>query len=993
MALNKQGYNLNFAQGLDRKTDPKQVQVGKFLTLENSVFGDNGALSKRAGFPDITRLSTTDQKKLLTLNDNLLSVGPTLQSFNASTLTWIDKGSSPQINLSTEVLVSNTYNQLTSDIAIASNGLACTIYTNSTGSYYQITSIIDGSIIVNQTQIAASANNPRVVQLGSYFIIVYTTSTPSIRYIAIPVSNPASPLSAVNISTQVNATSAFDCKVANDRMFVTWNGNDVGGAVRTAYLTSTLSVSSAVIVSSESATLASVAVDTSVANPIIWASFYTGSVVKTIAYNYSNLSIVRAKTTIQTESNVVQLTSIAADNVLTVYYQKSNTYSYNSVRTDLLYKQTVPTSGSVGTQTLFQRAAGLASKPFTYADTNYMLISYESDFQPVYYLLTDAGNLVAKLAYQNGDGYASSAVLPNVQLYDGEFCTSYLVKNLIQAVSKEIAPDNPLPIYTQNGINLVKFELAQPQQYSVEIAKSLQMTGGMFWQYDGVKPVENGFMVYPENVTMSSTTGGSMTAQQYYYVFCYEWTDGQNILQRSAPSLPVGITLTTNTKVNINVPTLRQTYKTGNNPVRIVGYRWSTAQQLFYQFTSISSPTLNDTTVDSVLITDTLADSSILGNNLIYVTGGVLENVSPSGSNGITVFKNRVALIDAEDANLIRYSQPIVQNTPVEFNDALTIYVSPTDGAQGFTGNVKVLGSMDDKLIIFKSNSIYYVTGDGPDLTGGNNTFSEPTFITGTVGCMRPNSIALMPLGIMFQSDKGIWLLGRDLSTNYIGAAVEAYNGVEVVSALTIPGTTQVRMTLDNGVVLMYDYYYNQWGTFTNIPAISACLWQNRHTYLNAYGTVRQERPNTYLDGSNPVLLKFTTAWINLNALQGFQRAYYLTLLAEYFSPHKISVQMAYDYNPALVQNAIITPDNYNPAYGSDSLYGGSSPYGGSAALEKWRVFFDRQKCESFQITMVESFDPSFGTIAGKGFSMSGLNLVIGGKNNYPKTPASNSTS
>lgn len=61
----------------------------------------------------------------------------------------------------------------------------------------------------------------------------------------------------------------------------------------------------------------------------------------------------------------------------------------------------------------------------------------------------------------------------------------------------------------------------------------------------------------------------------------------------------------------------------------------------------------------------------------------------------------------------------------------------------------------DDKLIIFKPDAIYYVTGQGPDNTGGNNNFSDPIFITSTVGSSNDRSLTFIPAGIMFQSDKG----------------------------------------------------------------------------------------------------------------------------------------------------------------------------------------------------------------------------------------------
>ena len=87
--------------------------------------------------------------------------------------------------------------------------------------------------------------------------------------------------------------------------------------------------------------------------------------------------------------------------------------------------------------------------------------------------------------------------------------------------------------------------------------------------------------------------------------------------------------------------------------------------------------------------------------------------------------------------------------------------------------------------------------------------------------------LSLQPQGLMFEfaSEAGnqIWTLGRDLSTQYTGAPVEGLTtNATVKSAVNVPGTNQVRFTLDTGITLMYDYYYQQWGTFVNIPAISS---------------------------------------------------------------------------------------------------------------------------------------------------------------------------
>lgn len=454
-------------------------------------------------------------------------------------------------------------------------------------------------------------------------------------------------------------------------------------------------------------------------------------------------------------------------------------------------------------------------------------------------------------------------------------------------------------------------------------------------------------------------------------------------------SLPIAVSIGSDTiqtvdicSATIHIPTLRLTYKT-SNPVKAVIYRWSTAQQEYYQVTTIEAPLLNDTTVDAFTFTDTLADSEILGNSLIYVTGGVVEDVGAPASNIMTLWQTRLFLVDSEDQNLIWYSKQVIENTPVEMSDLFTIYIAPTIGASGSTGPITAMAAMDSYLIIFKKDAIYYVTGTGPDNTGANNLFSDPVFITSVVGCTNQQSIIFTPQGLMFQSDKGIWLLDRSLGTNYVGASVETLAlSANVLSSVLVPGTNQVRFTLDSNITLVYDYYYAQWSTFNNLFGISSCIQNSLHTFLDSFGRVFQETPGLYLDGTEPVLISFTTGWLNLVGITGYQRIYELGLLGTYFTPHLLEVQIAYDFgNP--IQQSTITPTNTTGVYGSDSLYGQTTPYGGPGNLEQWRIHAQRQKCQVFQVTVNEVFNPTFGNMAGQGLNISGIRCDIGVKKSY----------
>ena len=150
------------------------------------------------------------------------------------------------------------------------------------------------------------------------------------------------------------------------------------------------------------------------------------------------------------------------------------------------------------------------------------------------------------------------------------------------------------------------------------------------------------------------------------------------------------------------------------------------SNKTIFQVTTVNQPVLNDPTVDYITFTDTAADTSILGNSLIYTTGGVVEDIGAPACTTIGLFKSRLMLIDAEDNNLIWYSKPTIENTPVEMSDLFTLYLAPTISVSGSTGPTLAVSAMDDKFILFKKDAIYYLTGDGPDATGANSNFSDP---------------------------------------------------------------------------------------------------------------------------------------------------------------------------------------------------------------------------------------------------------------------------
>jgi len=1047
MALEKKTVSINFQKGIDTKPDPNQLEMGSFVDLENSVFDKLGQLTKRNGFGALTSLPSP-ANFLTTFKENLIAVGSKLQAYVKGSNTWVNSGTIQPLQLSTLPLVRNSVNQTQADSVVSTNGLVCTVYTETTGAStlykYVVADSTTGQNVVAPTVISSDPTygTPRVYLLGTYFIIVFTThpAAYNLSYIAVNTGTlTAGSSTVVSTSVTPSANLNFDGVVFNNTLYLAWVGAAASG-IKIASLTSTLVLSSSLNPdAAHSATVMSVTADATTS--LIWVSYYNFSTSSGYAFAVAanTMATYLAPTQIISFTAASNIASAATGGINTIFYETANVYSYDSsILSNFISSVTITNAGAVSAVVPIIKSLGLASKAFVVSGNVYFLGAYSSPYQKTYFLIPSSSatpnpKITAQLAYGNGGGYVTAG-LPSANVIGTTVQIAYLIADLVQSVNKGTAFADPTHtqtagIYTQTGVNLANFNFSTSTLATTEIGNNLNATCGYLVSYDGLTPVEHNFFLYPDSIEATwSATGGFMAANPsvgvntnaYYYQVLYRSTDAQGNVFRSACSIPIAVTTTgsgTAGSVTIYIPTLRVTFKTN---VIIEVYRWSVGQQSYYQVgnngsSPVTSPFLNNTTVDYLTFTDKSSDATILGNSLLYTTGGVLEDVSPPAFNAITLFDTRLWGIDAEDPNLLWFSKIVIEATPVEMSPLQTIYIAPNISEKQNTGPMKCIFPMDDKIIIFKASTLYYINGTGPDATGANSQYSEPTFITSPVGCANPNSIILVPEGLMFQSLKGIWILKRNLTVNYIGAPAEAYNSANVLSAIAIPNANRVVFTLDNGISLMYDYYVGQWGTYNGIAGISSTVYNGLHTFLSAPITVSppgnisyttasqvyQETPGVYLDGPNPTLMAFTTGWISMAGLQGYKRAYWLYILATYFSPHKFTIGVSYDFNSSIVQLALVTPGNSTGAWGGDDIWGVADTtvtvtqetWGGSSSVEQWQINFQYQTCQAFQLTFNELYDATKGIPAGAGLTMSAMELVAGISKGFPRNiPATNKT-
>ena len=151
------------------------------------------------------------------------------------------------------------------------------------------------------------------------------------------------------------------------------------------------------------------------------------------------------------------------------------------------------------------------------------------------------------------------------------------------------------------------------------------------------------------------------------------------------------------------IPSLNLTQK---NDVYVEIYRTTKNGTLFYRLNADNEatksqtfdPIINQATADYMSFLDKTPDSALINNEILYTTGGDLENTSPPSCSVISSFKNRLFLAGLENKLELRFSKLLNSKVGVEFNDTLSILVSQVGG------DITALKAMDDKLIIFKEN-------------------------------------------------------------------------------------------------------------------------------------------------------------------------------------------------------------------------------------------------------------------------------------------------
>ena len=237
----KQPITINFARGLDTKTDPFQVGPQNFLALENMVFQTGGRLTKRNGFaqdptaiinPLSVNLSVVPSNigvgRLVTAynQEKVICDGLNLFSLSPSDSSWIYKGratlaSLAQTNINKNIN-SNSQQDSAQNTTLGWNLFAWVDSVN--GLTYNIIDQVTGQVILPATVISANGIKPRCLSnAGNLYIVYYDTSLTQLRGYII---NSLVPGASFTVASDINTTTPnFDADVYNSQIYLANFGN------------------------------------------------------------------------------------------------------------------------------------------------------------------------------------------------------------------------------------------------------------------------------------------------------------------------------------------------------------------------------------------------------------------------------------------------------------------------------------------------------------------------------------------------------------------------------------------------------------------------------------------------------------------------------------------------------------------------------------------------------------------------------------------------
>lgn len=379
-------------------------------------------------------------------------------------------------------------------------------------------------------------------------------------------------------------------------------------------------------------------------------------------------------------------------------------------------------------------------------------------------------------------------------------------------------------------------------------------------------------------------------------------------------------------------------------------------------------------------LNDGADDDDTDGEPYPYTTGGRLENLPPPPSRVMWVHQERLFSINREEEDWdVRYSMQFQEGIGIAFNDILQVKCSPAGGR--ITAGATLYG----RGVLFKKSSIYTFYGKGLGFTGLGAGYSTPELIDPAVGCVNQKTLVETPLGIMFESEDGIYLLTKQFQLQPIGRSVKY-----LTDNLTLSGVAHVKdrhsvIWSTSGDAIVFDYVYNTWSSYTGYASDDICIADDNTLFRKDTATLmyyenRATWQDAVVDATNAVPMLIRSAWLSVAE---YQKLHSISFLGQALSDCTLTARIAFDYK--LDSNGY--PDWEHEVYLNINALGyhdNDDHYAdtGAAGTSNDALLFNIQvarRCRSFCIELVDGTREGQATVT-QGISITGLELLVSQK-------------
>lgn len=881
MALERRTATMPMAHGLQSKVDPRALPPPNLSLARDIQFDEEGGIQPRGSFADKTMNivgggTLANPRQVVAYGDELLLFTATqLYSWSERDQGWVLKDTNLATVVTEQPAFVRTEEQALCDRAELA-GVAVFAW-REVGALTRLMiaaqDTVSGSVLLTPTSLGVGATRPRLLALVTRILLVYETGAGDL--VASSIDPAALAASIIGPTTIISAAQY------NQRYDMCASRNNPANAILVARRDITTSYTAGTI--PELVTGFSFFAKVRSCDGAIAVASCPGGLNRMAVFRHvtAGLSVVAdllvestmSDSTINVTIGPIDSTGGAAQTDIAAEFRgvaegggQFRCYvawgPKKTTLTPLTQINFIDSAGTAGTADELVKDVGVASRAFTYNGRVFFWLTFGlqtasglGSLQNVYLLYRDDGLLIAKAVQDNAGAYQQAdGRLPGVQAIGSRFiwCGEQRRRIILGTAGKDFAARAPVAIE-------VEFDRDEGRRCA-QLGPTLYMAGGQILQYDGEGLAEVGFHITGSAVSAVPFGAGGLTQGVFGLALSYRWDNAKGDRDRGALSIP---TIANNVGAvggfHIQHRFLDITLKIGTSATVITNRRSNATVEMWRTVVNPTrdSPLFLTTSSDPSVLAganryipnelgnnaaptydDQISDATLIANEANPENNGVLESLAPPAASIIVATQDRLLLAGISGSPFqIRYSRLRGDSEVAGFNGQLAVELPPTGGA------ITALAFLNETLVAFCEGAVFALPNDGFTNIGSGDNYGPARLIASDIGAESQEAVAFTPMGLVFKSRKGWFVMADWGAPRYVGAAVAEFDDEPVQSIVVVESQHQVRILTDQRM-LVWDYVVNQgrgeWAEWPIGTGLGATLWQGQHVVL-AGGVVKVE--------------------------------------------------------------------------------------------------------------------------------------------------------